>query len=90
MENQPYLSVIIPAYNEEKTISATLLAVDQYLQKQNFESEILLVSDGSTDKTVEMATDFQKSIKNLRLIDNKENHGKGWAVRRGVLELKGR
>ena len=89
MENQPYLSVIIPAYNEEKTISATLLAVDQYLQKQNFESEILLVSDGSTDKTVEIVTDFQKSIKNLRLIDNKENHGKGWAVRRGVLEAKG-
>ncbi len=90
MENQPYLSVIIPAYNEEKTISATLLAVDQYLQKQNFESEILLVSDGSTDKTVEIVTDFQKSIKNLRLIDNKENHGKGWAVRRGCSKLKGR
>ena len=46
MENQLYLSVIIPCYNEEKTISATLLAADLYLQKQGFDYEILAVSDG--------------------------------------------
>jgi dolichyl-phosphate beta-glucosyltransferase len=89
MKNQLYLSVIIPAYNVEKTIGATLLAVDQYFQKQNFESKILLVSDGSKDKTSEIVSGFQKSIKNLRLIDNKENHGKGWAVRWGMLQAKG-
>ncbi len=89
MENQPYLSVIIPCYNEEKTISATLLAVDQYLQKQLFDYEILVVSDGSTDKTAEITTEFQKNIKNLKLIDNKENHGKGWVTRQGMLGTLG-
>jgi glycosyltransferase involved in cell wall biosynthesis len=89
MENQPYLSVIIPCYNEEKTISATLLAVDQYLQRQSFEYEILVVSDGSKDKTAKITEDFQKSIKNLHLIDNQENHGKGWVVRQAMLGAKG-
>jgi dolichyl-phosphate beta-glucosyltransferase len=49
----------------------------------------LLVSDGSTDKTAEIVTDFQRSIKDLRLIDYKENCGKGWAVRQGMLKAKG-
>lgn len=89
MENKPYLSVIIPCYNEEKTISATLLSVDQYLQKQNFEYEILAVSDGSKDKTAQIVEDFKKSVKNLKLIDNKENHGKGWVVRQAMLAALG-
>lgn len=90
MENQPYLSVIIPAYNEEKRISKTILAIDQYLQKQNFDYEILVVSDGSTDKTAQIITDFQKNIRNLKLIDNRENHGKGWVTRQGMLAALGR
>ncbi len=89
MENQPYLSVIIPAYNEEKTISKTLLAVEQYLQKQNFDYEILVVSDGSKDKTAEIVNNFEKQINNLRLIDNRENHGKGWVIRQGMLAAAG-
>jgi len=90
MENQPYLSVIIPAYNEEKTISKTLLAVEQYLTKQDFSYQILVVSDGSKDKTGAVVRDFQASIKNLDLIDNQQNHGKGWVVRQGMLETKGK
>ncbi|MBU4142889.1 glycosyltransferase family 2 protein [Patescibacteria group bacterium] len=89
MENSPYLSVIIPCYNEEKTISATLLAVDQYLQKQGFDYEILVVSDGSRDKTAQIVADFKKNVKNLKLIDNKANHGKGWVVRQGMLAALG-
>jgi len=89
MENQPYLSVIIPAYNEEKRISKTLLAMDEYLQKQSFDYEILVVSDGSADKTAQIVTDFQKSIKNLKLVDNKANHGKGWVTRQGMLAALG-
>jgi len=85
----PYLSVIIPAYNEEKTISKTLLAVDQYLQKQPFEYEIIVVSDGSKDKTSEIVRDFERMIKNLKLIDNQENHGKGWVVRQAMIAAQG-
>jgi len=85
----PYLSVIIPAYNEEKSISKTLLAVDQYLQRQPFEYEIIIVSDGAKDRTVEIVQNFQRQIKNLKVIDNKENHGKGWVVRQAMLAAQG-
>ena len=83
-----YLSIIIPAYNEEKTISNTLLDIDNYLSKQDFSSEIVVVSDGSKDKTAQVVNNLTKLIKNLRLIDNQENHGKGWVVRQGMLEAK--
>ncbi|MBL7155397.1 MAG: glycosyltransferase family 2 protein [Candidatus Portnoybacteria bacterium] len=85
-----YLSVIIPAFNEEKTISNTLLDIDNYLSKQDFSSEIVVVSDGSKDKTAQIVNNLTKLIKNLRLIDNQENHGKGWVVRQGMLKAKGK
>lgn len=85
----PYLSVIIPAYNEEKTISETLLSVDKYLSKQNYDYEILVEADGSKDKTVEVANNFKGMIRNLIVIDNQPNHGKGWVVRKAMLEAKG-
>lgn len=81
------LSVIIPAYNEENRLSKTLQAVDTYLKKQSYDYEILVVSDGSTDNTVQVAKDT--GITGLRVIDNKENHGKGYVVRQGMLEAKG-
>lgn len=84
-----YLSVIIPAYNEEKRIEKTLLSVHEYLSKQNYEYEILVVNDGSKDQTVAVVTGLSSQVKNLRLIDNKENHGKGWVVRQGMLEASG-
>lgn len=86
---KPYLSVIIPSYNEEKRITKTLLSVDQYLSKQQYDYEILVVSDGSKDKTVEVASNLQKMVRNLRVIDNQENHGKGWVVRQGMLQSSG-
>ena len=84
-----YLSVIIPAYNEEERISATLLDIDKYLSKENYDYEIIVVSDGSIDKTVEVVKELQRKIKNLRVIDNKKNHGKGYVVKQGMLEAKG-
>lgn len=88
MEN-PYLSVVIPAYNEEKRIGQTLLEIDRYLSKQDYSYEILVVNDGSKDKTGAIVNKFTGLIKNLRLIDNQENHGKGWVTRQGMLEAKG-
>jgi dolichyl-phosphate beta-glucosyltransferase len=84
-----HLSVIIPAYNEEKRITKTLNAIDEYLKKQSYDSEIIVVSDGSKDKTAEVVNSLITQIKNLRLINNKENHGKGYVTRQGLMEAKG-
>ena len=83
------LSVIIPAYNEEKRITKTLGDIDKYLSKQDYQYEIIVVSDGSKDKTAETVKNLTSSIKNLHLIDNKENHGKGYVVRQGLMSAKG-
>ncbi len=85
-----YLSVVMPAYNEEKRISKTLLDVDHYLSKQDYSYEILVVNDGSKDKTVAVVEKFTNLVKNLRLIDSQPNHGKGYVVRLGMLEAQGR
>lgn len=84
-----FLSVIVPAYNEEKRIGNTLLAIDHFLSQQDYVSEIVVVDDGSKDNTVQSVKGFQKMIKNLRVVDNKENNGKGYVVRQGLLEGKG-
>ena len=87
--NKIYLSVIIPVYNGEKRLSGTLLDIDKYLSEQKYDSEIIVVNDGSTDKTAAMVKKFSYLIKNLKLIDNKINHGKGWVVQQGMLEAEG-
>ena len=84
-----HLSVIIPAYNEEKRIKATLLDIDKYLKKQTYSYEIIVVSDGSTDNTVSLVKGLKPQVLNLRIIDNKKNHGKGYVVRQGMLEAGG-
>lgn len=89
MDNKPYLSVIIPAYREADRIGKNLLEIENYLQKKNFSYEILVVTDGSPDNTVEVAKSFSDKVKNLRVVANEENHGKGYVVRQGLLEAKG-
>jgi len=84
-----HLSIIIPAYNEAKRIEETLLDIDKYLSKQDYIYEIIVVSDGSKDNTAEVVVKTGQLVKNLRLIDNKENHGKGYVVQQGMLEAKG-
>ena len=83
-----FLSVIIPAYNEEKRIEKTLLSVHEYLSQQSYEYEIIVVSDGSRDKTVEIVEGLKSNVQNLRLLNNKEHHGKGWVVSQSMLEAK--
>lgn len=83
------LSIIIPAYNEEKRLPKTLGEIDKYLKTQDYDYEILVVSDGSKDNTAGVVRSMQNEIKGLRIIDNKENHGKGYVVRQGLLEAKG-
>ena len=86
---RPYLSVIIPAYNEAKRLPLTLIDIDKHLETQEYSYEILVVNDGSTDSTAEIVNRFMPLVENLKLIDNKENKGKGAAVRQGMLCAKG-
>ena len=90
MNNEIFLSVVMPAYNEENRIGRTLEAGDQYLRKQMFDYEILVVNDGSSDKTAEVVKGYESQIKGLRLIDNAQNNGKGYVVRQGILEARGK
>jgi len=86
---KPFLSIIIPAYNEAKRLPLTLIDIDRHLAKAEYSAEILVVSDGSTDATPDIAERFSHLIKNLKLIKNEENHGKGWVVRQGMLAARG-
>lgn len=83
------LSVIIPAYNEEKRLPITLREVNKYLKRQDFESEIIVVSDGSTDKTVKVTKNLMAEINNLRVLEFEKKRGKGFGVKQGILEAKG-
>lgn len=84
-----HLSVILPAYNEEKRLPKTIQSIDGYLKNQNYDYEILVISDGSKDKTAEIAKEMTSVIKNLKVIDNKINQGKGAVVRQGILRARG-
>jgi glycosyltransferase involved in cell wall biosynthesis len=84
------LSVIIPAFNEEKRIGKTLRSVGAYLKKQTFPYEIIVVDDGSMDKTAKLVRGFARYIPNIKLLQFPKNRGKGWAVREGMLFAIGR
>ncbi len=86
---RPYLSVIIPAYNEELRIGKTLEAVHAYLLEQTFTWELLIVLDGVKDKTLEVVETFAQNKKNIRWIDRPENRGKGFTIRQGMLAARG-
>lgn len=88
-QNEIYLSVIIPTYNEEKRLPNTLLEMDKFFSSKNYSYEIIVADDGSKDKTKEIAENFVKMIKNLKISGESSNHGKGYAVRKGMLEAKG-
>ena len=83
------LSVVVPAYNEAKRIVKTLTDMHNFLIKQSFDYEILVVDDGSLDNTVELVTNLKSQVKNLSVITNSENHGKGWVVKQGMLKATG-
>jgi glycosyltransferase involved in cell wall biosynthesis len=86
----PFLSVIIPAYNEESRISKTLVACYQYLTAQSYSWEILVVLDGPTDDTLGTVQSFAHGKENIRWIDRRENRGKGYTVREGMMAARGK
>ncbi len=87
---KPFLSIIIPAYNEANRIGITLVSVHDYLSGQSYRYEIIVVDDGSSDETALLVTDFAQRIPHLRVIRYAKNAGKGYAVRFGMLEATGK
>lgn len=89
IDTTPYLSLVIPAYNEEKRISKTLEIAYNYLSAQPFTWEILVVLDGASDGTLGKVEAFAAGKEHIRWIDRKENRGKGYTVREGMLAAYG-
>lgn len=83
------LSVIIPAYNEESRIGPTLKWMSGFLKDKFRDIEIVVVDDGSSDNTKSVVEGMAAELGDIRLISYPVNHGKGYAVRRGMLECRG-
>jgi len=86
----PDLSIIIPSYNEELRLPATLERIAAYLSSFGREAEVLVVDDGSKDGTSAVAEYFRIKIPTLRVVSNGVNRGKGYSVRHGMREARGR
>jgi glycosyltransferase involved in cell wall biosynthesis len=82
-------SFVIPAYNESVRIRPTLHALLRYVQEQNWDAEILVVNDGSTDDTAQIVREYGKSHPQVLLVENPGNRGKGYSVRNGMLHARG-
>ena len=87
-KQKPVYSVIVPTYNEaskEKEMREHLKSVDDYFAKLGQPHEIVIVLDGPSDDTPECVKKNTSDLKNVRIIDRKENKGKGYSVREGML-----
>ncbi len=87
--NPRTISVVIPAYNEEKRLGQTLESLRCYFASHAFLPEVIIVDDGSIDDTVGVVRRYQQAMPFLKLVELQENHGKGYAVRMGMREAQG-
>ena len=85
---QPFLSVVIPAFNEEARILSTLEQVTAFLKTRDYAWEIVVADDGSIDATAQLVSTFAASQPEIRLL-SVEHRGKGWAVKQGMLAAAG-
>jgi glycosyltransferase involved in cell wall biosynthesis len=84
------LSIVIPAFNEERRLPATLDSILEWFDTQRLSfAEIVVVDDGSSDQTAALVLDYEKKDARVRLLRNLGNRGKGYSVRHGVLEAQG-
>jgi dolichyl-phosphate beta-glucosyltransferase len=83
-----FLSVVIPAYNEERRLPQTLPRVVDFLSAQEYAAEVLVVDDGSTDGTAGVVQEIADGVPFVRLIEN-QHRGKGYAVKTGVMSSQG-
>ena len=86
---RPYLSVVIPAFNEARRLPLTLIDLDRHLSAREFSYDITVVVSPGTDNTLEILKRFEAIIKNFKVIPLQENQGRGLAVKTGMLAAKG-
>ncbi|MBI5671225.1 MAG: glycosyltransferase family 2 protein [Chloroflexi bacterium] len=87
-DKRPLLSIVIPAHNEERRLPPSLEKIDTFLKTQPFEAEVIVVENGSTDRTVQVAQEFAQTHPNVRVIEAAVR-GKGLAVKVGMLAARG-
>lgn len=85
---EPYLSIVIPTWNEEKRLPQTLQKITAFLQTKGYAAEIIVVDDGSMDNTVQVAQQFAQKFPAIRVICN-DHRGKAYTVRTGMLAAQG-
>jgi glycosyltransferase involved in cell wall biosynthesis len=85
----PELSIVIPSYNEELRLPATLERIAAYIAVSGRSTEVLVVDDGSNDRTAAVAEEFREKIPSLRVVSNGVNRGKGFSVKHGTQEARG-
>ncbi|PWT85019.1 MAG: glycosyl transferase [Proteobacteria bacterium] len=85
----PELSIVIPSFNEELRLPASLEKIAAFLHSSGRNAEVIVVDDGSRDRTAEVAESFRGKIPTLRVVSNGVNRGKGFSVRHGMLEARG-
>jgi dolichyl-phosphate beta-glucosyltransferase len=86
---RPFISIVIPAYNESARIGKALGEVVRVVRERTWQAEVLVVNDGSTDSTASLVQDFARLHPEVRLLNNPKNRGKGFSVRHGVLNAVG-
>ncbi len=89
--SNPFLSIVIPAHNEESRLPPSLAKIDSFLQQQDYNAEIIIVENGSHDRTYEVALEHARQMQNVRVIQSPDNlRGKGLAVKQGMLAARGK
>ncbi len=83
------LSIVIPSFNEEKRLPATLDRIATYVCASGRNTEVIVVDDGSADGTAGVAETFRGKIEGMRVLSNGQNRGKGYSVRHGYMEARG-
>lgn len=83
------ISVVIPAYNENVRIIKTLEKILNYFEIHNYLYEIIIIDDGSSDATYNSVDSLSRGHSNIKILRNRKNMGKGFSVKRGVLESQG-
>jgi len=85
----PELSIIVPAFNEERRLSKALDCIHAYVKERGLRAEVIVVDDGSTDETAKRVETLRHEYPELRLLSNGHHRGKGFSVRHGMLEALG-